>query len=150
MDRKEGVGWVEGTHPKHFLHACDAGRVELQLPVELLRVLPSRKGEVIRSGMGYWLGGERAVGAVVELAARREAARLEVGLRARTLNISSMLVTLDVAKFSGLLKFVAPCRVARESSGYWPGGERAVGAVVELAARREAARLEVGLRAHAP
>ena len=62
-----------------------------------------------------------------------------------------MLVTLDVSKFSGLLNFVAPCRVARESSGYWPGGERAVGAVVELAARREAARLEVGLmRAHAP
>ena len=74
-------------------------------------------------------------------------ARLEIP---RTLNISSMLVTLDVSKFSGLLNFVAPCRVARESSGYWPGGERAVGAVVELAARREAARLEVGLRAHAP
>ena len=59
-------------------------------------------------------GGERAVGAVVELAARREAARLEVGARTRTKNIASMLVTLDVSMFSGWLNFVAFCRVARE------------------------------------
>eukprot|EP00964_Phaeocystis_antarctica_P115347 scaffold79336_cov57-Phaeocystis_antarctica.AAC.2 len=70
---------LEGTHLKHAVHGCDAGRVEVQRPVELLRALPSRKGEVIRSGMGYWPGGETAVGAVVELAARREAARLEAG-----------------------------------------------------------------------
>ena len=71
---------AEGTHQKHVFHGCDAGRVEVQRLVELLRVLPSCK--VIRSRVGYWPGGERAMGAVVELAARREAARLEVGLRA--------------------------------------------------------------------
>ena len=65
--------------------------------------------EDIRSRMGYWPGGERAVGAVVELVARREAARLEVGLRARTLNICFMLVTLAVLKLSGWLNFFAPC-----------------------------------------
>ena len=54
------------------------------------------------------------MGAVVELAARREAARLEVGLRARTKNMPFMLVTLAVSKFSGLLNFFAFCRVARE------------------------------------
>ena len=33
----------EGTHAKHQLQACDAGRVETQWLVELPRVLPSRK-----------------------------------------------------------------------------------------------------------
>ena len=33
----------EGTHRKHAVHACDAGRVEAQRLVELPRVLPSRK-----------------------------------------------------------------------------------------------------------
>ena len=37
-------------------------------------------------------------------------ARLEIP---RTLNISSMLVTLDVSKFSGWLNLYAACRVAR-------------------------------------
>ena len=69
--------------------------------------------EVIQGGVRCGLGDERAVGAVVVQAARREAARLEVGLRARTPNISFMLVTLDVSKSSGLLNFIASCRVAR-------------------------------------
>eukprot|EP00964_Phaeocystis_antarctica_P067536 scaffold40881_cov43-Phaeocystis_antarctica.AAC.1 len=62
---------AEGTHQKHVFHGCDAGRVgEVQRLVELRRALPSRRG-----GHIYEAG---AVGAVVELAARREAARLEV------------------------------------------------------------------------
>ena len=40
-------------------------------------------------------------------------ARLEVGARVRTANMSSMLVTLDVLRFSGWLKAFALCRVAR-------------------------------------
>eukprot|EP00964_Phaeocystis_antarctica_P026822 scaffold15095_cov50-Phaeocystis_antarctica.AAC.3 len=56
--------------------------------------------EVIHSGIGCRVGGERAVGAVVELAARREAARLGRVKGTRTLNMSFMLVTLDVSKFS--------------------------------------------------
>ena len=59
-------------------------------------------------------------------------ARLEV-IKARTLNISSMLVTLDVTKFSGLLNFFAFCRVAgrgiRSGATYRPRGERAMGGV---------------------
>ena len=88
------------------------------------------------------------MGAVVELAARKEAARLEVrGEGTRTLNMSSMVVTPTVLKSSGWLNSDASCRVAREvvRSGVrcGPGGKRAVGAVVAQAARREAARLEV-------
>ena len=60
-------------------------------------------------------------------------ARLEVGARARTINISSMLVTLDVTKFSGLLNLFAFCRVAgrgiRSGATCRPRGERAVGGV---------------------
>ena len=70
--------------------------------------------EVIQGGVRCGLGDERAVGAVVVQAARREAARLEVGLRARTPNISFMLVTLDVSNFSSQLNFFAFCRVVRE------------------------------------
>ena len=33
----------EGTHPKHAVHVCDAGRVKAQRLVELLRALPSRR-----------------------------------------------------------------------------------------------------------
>eukprot|EP00964_Phaeocystis_antarctica_P094299 scaffold61041_cov54-Phaeocystis_antarctica.AAC.3 len=73
-------GRGEGTHLKHVFHAFDAGKVEVQRLVEPPRFLPSRK--VTRSGVRCGLGGERAVGAVVAQAARREAARLEVGLRA--------------------------------------------------------------------
>ena len=68
-------GRVEGTHFKHLLHARDAGRVEAQRLVELLRALPRVAREDIRSRVRGGRGGERAVGAVVELAARREAAR---------------------------------------------------------------------------
>ena len=86
-------------------------------------------------------------------------AGLEVGARARTLNMSFMLSMLERSKSSGWLNFFAFCRVAREviQGGVrcGLGGERAVGAVVAQAARREAARreaarLEVGLGAHAP
>ena len=34
----------------------------------------------------------------------------------RTINISSMFVTLDVSKLSGWLNADAPCRVKREST----------------------------------
>merc|ERR1712086_698745 len=40
------LGWRgrgEGTHPKHGPHPCDAGRVNGQRLVEVLRALPSRK-----------------------------------------------------------------------------------------------------------
>ena len=54
------------------------------------------------------------MGAVVALAARREAARLGRVEGTRTLNMSFMFLTLDVSKFSGWLNFFAFCRVARE------------------------------------
>ena len=46
------TGWRlgEGTHPKHAAHVHDAGRVEAQRFVELLRVLPSRKGGHTKQG----------------------------------------------------------------------------------------------------
>eukprot|EP00964_Phaeocystis_antarctica_P005650 scaffold3075_cov33-Phaeocystis_antarctica.AAC.1 len=46
------AGGHQGTHPKHFLHACYAGRDEVQRLVELLRVLPSRReGHTKRGGV---------------------------------------------------------------------------------------------------
>ena len=57
--------------------------------------------------------------------------RVVVGARARTSNMPSMSVTLDVSKVSGWLKVSAYCRVARWAYdarvSCWPGGERAVG-----------------------
>ena len=45
--RMQGRAWLEvrgeGTHLKHAGHVCDAGRVEAQRLVELVRALPSRK-----------------------------------------------------------------------------------------------------------
>ena len=67
--------------------------------------------EVIRSRARCWPGDEKAV---VMQATRREAARLGRVEGTRTLNMSFMLVTLDVSKFSLLLNFTAFCRVARE------------------------------------
>ena len=79
-------------------------------------------------------------------------ARLEVGARARTLNISSMLVTLDVTKFSGLLNLFAFCRVAgrgiRSGATCRPRGERAVGGC-GVGGMQGRARVEAG-RGQAP
>ena len=43
----------------------------------------------------------------------------EVGARARTLNMRSMVLTLDVSRVRGWLKLSAPCRLARWA--YVPG-----------------------------
>ena len=58
---------TRGAHTEHELHVRDAGRVEAQRLVELMRVLPSRKGGM-RCGARCWPGGGRAC-------VRREAAR---------------------------------------------------------------------------
>ena len=51
-------GRGEGWHQKHFVHACDAGRVEAQRLVEGRQLLaPLRSGVGMRAGRG-----ERAVG----------------------------------------------------------------------------------------
>ena len=50
---------------------------------------------------------------VIVQAACREGLGWRFGARARTLNISSKLVTLVVSKLSGWLNFLAYCRVAR-------------------------------------
>ena len=74
---------------------------------------------------------ERVVGGGNGASGMQGRARLEVGARARTLNISSMVVTLDVSKLSGWLKASASCRVARwayDARGTCgPGGESPVG-----------------------
>ena len=65
-------GRGEGTHLKHVFHVLDAGEVEVQRLVELLRVLPSRKeGEV---WAGRREGGGRGGGA----SGMKGRARLEV------------------------------------------------------------------------
>ena len=46
---------------------------------------------------------------------------MKVGARVRTRNMASMLVTLDVSRFSGWLKASALCRVARGGT-YEAGG----------------------------
>eukprot|EP00964_Phaeocystis_antarctica_P120475 scaffold84224_cov57-Phaeocystis_antarctica.AAC.3 len=44
-----GQGTRGGAHPEHGMHVRDAGRVEVQRLVELIRALPSRK-EGMRCG----------------------------------------------------------------------------------------------------
>ena len=59
-------------------------------------------------------GGERAVGGgLLKRHFREGLSAGEVGARVRTSNMRSKLVTLDVSKVSGWLKFHASCRVAR-------------------------------------
>ena len=89
------------AHREHANHARDAGRVEVQRLVERPRRLPSRKEDSELSGAGGCLG-------------RRQRTRCtrggpdcsEQGLHAggeRTQNMPSMVVTLDVSKFTGWL-----------------------------------------------
>ena len=110
------LGWRgrgEGTHIKHALHGFDAGRVKGQRLVEIIRALPTRKVG-IRAGARCETRGERAVsGGDGASRIAGKGSRLEVGERARTWNILSMLETLDVSKLSGWLKALAACRVAR-------------------------------------
>ena len=116
------LGWRgrgEGTHIKHALHGFDAGRVKGQRLVEIIRALPTRKVG-IRAGARCETRGERAVsGGDGASRIAGKGSRLEVGERARTLNMRSMLVTLDVSRVRGWLKFSASCRVARWA--YVPG-----------------------------
>ena len=94
------------------------------------------------------------MGAVVELAARREGLGWRFGARARALNILAMVMTLDVSKFSSPLNFTASCRVARERSydaGWGTAGRREGGGRGGGASRTQGSRSAGGgLRAHAP
>ena len=110
-------GRGEGTHLKHVFHVLDAGEVEVQRLVELFRALPSRKGgHTKQDGVlaGRREGGGRGGGASRTQGSRSAGGRVDEGTR--TLNISFMLVTLDVSNFSSQLNFFAFCRVARERS----------------------------------
>ena len=107
-------------HLEHFIHDFDAGRVEAQQLVERRRFLPSREG--IRSGS--------VGGAATAHTACKE--RLDWSLSAQgtrgvhTLNISFMLVTLDVSKLNDSLNAFAPCAESRGRhamrDGRWGGG----------------------------
>ena len=96
-------------HLEHFIHDFDAGRVEAQQLVERRRFLPSREG--IRSGS--------VGGAATAHTACKE--RLDWSLSAQkalergvhTLNISFMLVTLDVSKLNDWLNAFASCAESR-------------------------------------
>ena len=95
-------------------------------------------------------GSRQGKGAGADLKQGR--ARLEVGARARTLNMSSMLAMLERSKFSDALNFFASCRVARRvmwcgARSYGRGGERAVGGGDGANGTQGKARLEVGTRA---
>ena len=67
----------------------------------------------------------RCAGATAQAALQREGLSAgEVGARVRTSNMRSKLVTLDVSKVSGWLKFHASCRVARWVSDAGGGAGR--------------------------
>eukprot|EP00964_Phaeocystis_antarctica_P079951 scaffold49868_cov57-Phaeocystis_antarctica.AAC.4 len=105
---------TRGAHPKHVLHVVDAGRVEAQRLVECRRFLPIGNGSIgrgapCRPGGGSAWGRRRRK----QRAGSTELYRLLTG-HARTLNISSILVALDVSKLSGWLNADALCRVERE------------------------------------
>eukprot|EP00964_Phaeocystis_antarctica_P096640 scaffold62917_cov58-Phaeocystis_antarctica.AAC.4 len=85
-DRLEWLGRRArgGAYREHVAHVCDAGRVEAQRLVELIRVLPSRK-EAIPLGASCGPEGGRAV----RWRRREQRAGRRVGLHAmeRTLNM---------------------------------------------------------------
>ena len=134
-----------GAHGEHVLHGCDAGGVEAQRLVERLSALPRAERSAYDAAAGcgparWWC--------------KPHAGRSSAGghQKARTLNISSMLVTLDVTKFSGLLNLFAFCRVAgrgiRSGATCRPRGERAVGGC-GVGGMQGRARVEAG-RGQAP
>ena len=89
------------AHREHANHARDAGRVEVQRLVERPRPLPSRKEDSELSGAGGCLGRRQRT-----RCARGGPDCSEQGLHAggeRTQNMPSMVVTLDVSKFTGWL-----------------------------------------------
>jgi hypothetical protein len=135
--RREGLGWwrhtsgmhgngltqglgAKGTreaHDEHAVHGRDAGGVEAQRLVEGRRGLPRVEGRACDAGgrgaspeaggpVGWWrhTRGIHGDGPTQGLGAK--------GTRGeRTLNMLSMVVTLEVSKLSGWLKAVADCRV---------------------------------------
>ena len=128
----QGAG---GAHVEHGVHGRDAGRVEAQRLVERLRFLPSRKGgtRAVRNGVRTGSRGDRS-GLRPRMQRAREGSTIESERRIRgecTLNISSIVVTLDVSKLSGLLNAFAFCRVERGEHTFRarcePGAERAMG-----------------------
>ena len=91
------------AHREHANHARDAGRVEVQRLVERPRPLPSRKEDSELSGAGGCLGRRSARGAHAEDPTVRSRACTRPGRRAHPENMPSMVVTLDVSKFTGWL-----------------------------------------------
>ena len=71
----------------------------------------SKEGHMVQ-GEVYGSGGSRRWTTAAQ-AARRGGARLQIGSRARTENMTNMLVTLDVSKLSGWLKLDVIYRVKR-------------------------------------
>eukprot|EP00964_Phaeocystis_antarctica_P138988 scaffold103684_cov52-Phaeocystis_antarctica.AAC.3 len=54
------------------------------------------------------------------------------GREERTLNMPSMVVTLEVSKVSGWLNADAPCRVERRACGAGRGADRQTGSMARL------------------
>ena len=105
---------TRGAHPKYAVHGRDAGGVEAQRLVECRRVLSSRKGCMRRGATcgpgdgGAWKndGGASSAQGAPEAAGRA---------RARTSNMPSMFVTLEVSRLSGWLNDHASCRVETDA-----------------------------------
>ena len=132
-----GEGTHPGTHMKHVLHGCDAGRVEAQRLVEVLRALPTRKVG-IRAGARCEPGGERAVrggdgssgiqGRALGWRGRGEGTHLKHGLHGCDLGRveSQRLVEgtrglCRVARWAYVPRGVGARRVPREVRGQWAG-----------------------------
>ena len=115
---------MRGAHMKHFVHGCDVGRVPAQRLVKRRRVLPSKKGRMWEEGGnmrgrargGAWGGGGGASSVCREDTQLRRLCWPRAGAE-RTLNMLSMVVTLDVSQLSGWLNAAAACRVKREACG---------------------------------
>ena len=106
-----------GAHVKHLAHGCDAGGVQAQWLVELVRLLPRvAKAGHTRCGASCRPGGARRRATAVHAACTGERVRLQIGgqgVRRCTWNISRIVVTRDVSKFSGWLNANARCGAKR-------------------------------------
>ena len=116
LKRCGGQG-MRGAHGEHAAHVLDTGRVEAQRLVKHPRVLPrvERRAYGAGQGAGWGAGGPGAVRRRKRHAHGEGSTGRWVRARAeRTLNMLSMVVTLEVSKFSGWLKALAFCRVEKE------------------------------------
>ena len=144
--RLEAVGaraHAVGAHREHGPHVRDAGRVEAERLVELLRALPRSRTAGMRftarcgpegvRALGWLRHNRRARGGTDSQGCGSQRARVE-----RTLSIRYIFVTLDVSKLSGWLNLATPCRVERRAcdagSGIGPGGREGVAWVAAMQA----------------